>query len=172
MKAHVVLSAMSIVVVMTIGSLCFAGEQPTPQAPSAPSIAGTYQLISRQLPNGTMLKPPDIMGLFTYTKSHRNFNIVWKDAAGKSSSYSLVSTYKLTPTEYSETLLFSILTDQIGGKDIVYDLSGKTQSVPVKMEGGRLQFKPPFDPPTVVFEGNQLTATAEGRFVDLWEKVP
>jgi hypothetical protein len=110
-----------------------------------PSIEGTYQLISRQLPDGTVLKPPDIMGLFTFTKSHRNFNIVLKDATGKFNSYSLVSTYKLTPTEYSETRLFSILNDQIGGKDIVYDLSGKTQSVPVKMEGGRLQFKPPFE---------------------------
>ena len=163
MKAHVVLGAMSMLVALMIGALCFAGEQPT--------IEGTYKLISRQLPDGTMQKPPQIMGLLTYTKSHRNFNIVWKDAAGKFFSYSLASTYKLTPTEYSETLLFSILHDQIGGQDIVDDLSGKSQSVPVPMEGGRIQFKLPFDPPTVVFEGDKLTATAEGRFVDVWEKV-
>src|SRR5712691_11083075 len=68
-----------------------------------PSIEGTYQLISRKLPDGTVLKPPDIMGLLTYTKTHRNFNIVIKDATGKFYSYSLVSTYTLTPTEYSET---------------------------------------------------------------------
>ena len=171
MKAHAVLGAMSMVVVLTIGALCFAGEQPTPRASSAPTIEGTYTLSSRKLPDGTVLKSPDIMGLLTYTKSHRNFNVIWKDATGKFFSYSLVSTYKLTPTEYSETLLFSILNDQIGGKDIVYDLSGKTQSVPVKMEGGRLQFKLPFDPPAVLFEGDKMTATAEGRFVDLWEKV-
>ena len=140
-------------------------------AAQSPSIEGTYQLVSRTLPNGTVLKPPDIMGLFTYTKTHRNFNIVIKDATGKFYSYSLVSTYKLTPTEYSETRLFSILNDQPGGKDIVYDLSGKTQSVPVKMEGGRIEFKPPFDPPAFVFDGNQLTATLGGR-VDVWEKVP
>ena len=138
-----------------------------------PSIEGTYQLVSRKLPDGTMLHPPVLMGLCTYTKSHRNFNFVRKDAAGKFNSYSLVSTYKLTATEYSETLLFSILNEQIFGKDIVYDLSGKTQSVPVTMEGGRLQFKPPFDPLVVlVFEGNKITATLEGRWVDVWEKVP
>jgi hypothetical protein len=137
-----------------------------------PSIEGTYQLVSRTLPNGTVLKPPDIMGLFTYTKTHRNFNIVIKDATGKFYSYSLVSTYKLTPTEYSETRLFSILNDQPGGKDIVYDLSGQTQSVPVNMAGGRIAFKPPFDPPALVFEGNKMTATLEGGFVDVWEKVP
>jgi hypothetical protein len=83
-----------------------------------------------------------------------------------------VSTYKLTPTEYSETRLFSILNDQVGGKDIVYDLSGQTQSVPVNMAGGRIAFKPPFDPPALVFEGNKMTATLEGGFVDVWEKVP
>lgn len=138
----------------------------------APSVEGTYQLISRKLPDGTVLKPPDIMGLQTYTKSHRSFNIVLKDATGKFSSRSAVSTYKLTATEYSQTLLFSIVHDQMGGKEIVYDLSGKTQSVPVTMEGGRIQFKSPFTPPTMVFEGNKITATAEGGFVDVWEKVP
>jgi hypothetical protein len=141
------------------------------QASPAPTIEGTYKLISRKLPDGTTQSPSAIMGLLTYTKSYRNFNIVWKDDTGKFFSYSLASTYKLTPTEYSETLLFSILNDQIGGRDIVYDLSGKTQSVPVKVDGGRLQFKLPFDPPSVVFEGDKMTATAEGRFVDVWEKV-
>jgi hypothetical protein len=172
MNAHRVLAAVTMLLVLTIGALSFAGEPPRAPASSAPRIEGTYQLVSRQLPDGTMQRPPEIMGLLTYTKSHRNFNIVWKDAAGKFFSYSLASTYQLTPTEYRETMLFSILNDQIGGKDIVYDLSGKTQSVPVHMDGGRLQFKLPFDPPSVVFEGDKMTATAEGRFVDVWEKVP
>ena len=136
----------------------------------APSIEGTYQLISRKLPDGTMLRPPDVMGLWTYTKSHYNFNIVRKDATGKFASRSSVSTYKLTATEYSETLLFSIVNNQIGGKDIVYDLSGQTRSAPVTVEGGRIQFKLPFAPPSVVFEGNKITATFEGS-VDVWEKV-
>jgi hypothetical protein len=137
----------------------------------AQNIEGTYKLISRQLPDGTILRPPDIMGLYTYTKSHRNFNIVRKDATGKFFSRSIVSTYTLTATEYSENLLLSILNDQIGGKNIVYDLSEKTQSVPVKMEGGRIQFKLPFEPPSLVFEGDKITATGPDG-VDVWEKVP
>ena len=136
----------------------------------APSIEGTYQLISRKLPDGTVLKPPDIMGLQTYTKSHRNFNLVLKDATGKFSSISAAATYKLTATEYSQTRLFGIVNDQIGGKEIVYNLSSETQSVPVTVEGGRIQFK--FgDRPTEVYERDKMTATAEGRFVDVWEKV-
>ena len=64
----------------------------------AQSIEGTYKFISRQLPDGTILRPPEIMGLFTYTKSHQNFNILRKDATGKFVSHSSVSTYTLTAT--------------------------------------------------------------------------
>src|SRR5438094_9358785 len=95
-----------ILVVMTLLLALSAGAQ-------TPSIEGTYQLVSRKLPDGTMLKPPDIMALFTYTKTHRNFNIVIKDATGKCYSSSLLSTYPLTPIEHSETRLLSILTDQV-----------------------------------------------------------
>jgi hypothetical protein len=136
-----------------------------------PSIEGTYKLISRQLPDGTMVKPPDIMGLWIYSKSNRTLNFVRKDATGKFSSLSLVSTYKLTPTEYSETQLFSIRNDQIGGKDTVYDVLEKTQSAPVNIEGGRIEFKLPFERPTVIFERNKITATVEGGYVDVWEEV-
>src|SRR5919108_1641352 len=53
-----------------------------------PSIEGTWQFVLRKFPDGTVLKPPDIMGVFTYTKTHRNFNLVQKDATGKFSSSS------------------------------------------------------------------------------------
>ncbi len=53
---------------------------------------------------------------------------------------------------------------------IVYDLSGRTGSAPVTVEGGRIQFKHPFGR-LLVFEGNKVTATAEDNAnVDVWEK--
>ena len=76
-----------VVVVMALLFVSAASAQ-------TPSIEGTYQLISRKLPDGTVLKPPDIMGLCTYTKSHRNFNFVQKDATGKFLSGSRVATYR------------------------------------------------------------------------------
>jgi hypothetical protein len=121
MRVIMMRTTVPMLLVLTL-ALSFAGEPPRPQASSAPSIEGTYQLIARQLPDGTRLSPPEIMGLWTYTKTHRNFNLVRKEATGKFASFSLVSTYTLTGTEYRETVLFSIRTDQIGGKDIVYDL--------------------------------------------------
>jgi hypothetical protein len=172
MHAIIARTTVPMLLVLLLGAVSFAGEPPTPQASSAPSIEGTYRLVSRQLPDGTTLKPPEIMGLWTYTKTHRNFNIVRQDATGKFSSRSSVSTYKLTATEYSETVLFSIVNDQSGGKDIVYDLSGPTRSAPVTVDGGRLQFTLPFEPRALVFEGNTVAATAANNAnVDTWEKV-
>jgi hypothetical protein len=182
MKAYRVLGTMSMLLVLTIGAVGFAGEGLTSPASSTPTIEGTYKLISRRMPNGTMQFPPDIIGLMTYTKSHRNFNMMWKEPDGRIYALSLVSTYKFTPREYSETLVFLIENDQISGKGTHYDLLSQTRTTSVTVEDGRIQFKLPFDPPTVVFEGNTITATAqsgifappvpapEGR-VDVWEKV-
>jgi hypothetical protein len=171
MPAIIVRTTVPLLLGLLCGAVSFAGEPPTPQASSAPGIEGTYRLVSRQFRDGTTLQPPEVMGLFTYTKTHRNFNIVRKDATGKFSSRSSVSTYTLTPTEYTETLLFSLVTDQIGGKDMVYDLSGQTRSAPVTVDGGRLQFTLPFEPRALVFEGHTLTASAaDNTNVDLWEK--
>lgn len=153
-----------------LGAVSFAGEPPAPQASSTPSIAGTYRLVSRQMPDGTLLRPPEVIGLFTYTKTHRNFNILQKGATGQWGSFSVVSTYTLTPTAYTETLLYSVRTDLASGKDPVYDRSSETRSAPVTVAGGRLEFKAVFEPVTFVFEGNRLTATRDGR-VDIWEKV-
>jgi len=171
MNATRLLSLMAMLLLIVSVPLGLASEPAKRPAPSAPKIEGTYMLISRKLPDGTMQSPPQILGLITYTQTYRNFNVLWKDAQGKFFSYSLVSTYKLTRTEYSETVLFSILNDQIGGQEITYDLSGQTRTARVTKKGRSLHFKLPFDPPSVVFEGNKMTATAEGRFIDVWEKV-
>ena len=162
-----------VAMLLMLGSVSedFAGEPQMKHAMKAPSIEGTYMLISRKLPDGTTLTPPNIMGLQTFTKKYRNFNVFWKDNSGKVFSYSVASTYKLTGREYTETLMFGIMNDQIGGKQIDYNLSGETKTAPVKMDGRKIEVKLPFDPPSVVFDGNKLTATAEGMFVDYWEKV-
>ena len=131
----------------------------------APSIEGTYRLVSRTLSNGTVLRPPDVMGLQTYTKTHRNFNIYSKDQAGTITSRSIVATYILTPTEYIETTLFHVF---VRGQEIRHEVSTPPQRSAVTAEGGRLQFR--LEQRVSVFEGNRFTATS-GTSVDLWEKV-
>lgn len=171
MRGRFFLGCMAVLLAFGTLTSSFAGKPQMKHSMKSPSIEGTYTLISRKLPDGTTLKPPIVMGLQTFTKHYRNFNIFWKDTSGKVFSYSVASTYKLTGTEYSETLRFAIMNDEIGGKKIDYNLSGETKTAPVKMGGGRIEVKLPFDPPSVVFEGNKIVATAKGMFVDYWEKV-
>lgn len=147
------------------------GDQSTNVA-NAPGIEGTYKFVKRVLPDGKEQVPPDINGLLTYTGSYRNFNIYWKDPEGKVFSISYIAAYELTPEEYSENCIYYMVNDQIGGKGISYDFSNPSGKSPVKVEGGRIEFKLPLhNEPVVVFDGDGFTATREGEFVDHWEKV-
>jgi hypothetical protein len=171
MKGTLFTGCLTMLLILGVVSLGLAGQPQMKHSMKAPSIEGTYMLISRKLPDGTTLTPPNIMGLQTFTNKYRNFNVFWKDNSGKVFSYSVASTYKLTRSGYTETLMFGIMNDQIGGKQIDYNLSGQTKTAPIEMDGKKIEVKLPFDPPSVVFDGNKLTATAEGMFVDYWEKV-
>jgi hypothetical protein len=73
------------------------------------------------------------------------------------------------PSYVNKTLLFSAFADG-SGKAPVYNKTPQTKSTPVTREGGRIAFKLPFDPLSVVIEGDKWTATAEGLFVDYWER--
>ena len=131
----------------------------------APSIEGTYRLVSRTLRDGTVVKPPDIMGLQTYTKTYRNFNILSRDAGGQLVSRSIVATYSLTPTEYVETTLFHIF---VRGPEIHREVATPPQRSSVTLDNGRLQFRT--EQRVTVYEGNRFTATSPAS-VDAWEKV-
>ena len=96
---------------MGFAALIACAGQVAGEASQAPSIEGTYKLVSRELPNGTKQGPQDLQGLLTYTKEYRNFNVYWKDPSGKSFSVSLISTYKLTEKEYTEKSLFFLVND-------------------------------------------------------------
>ena len=162
---------LTIVVSVVVASCQGSSERAATSQPTAasPSIEGTYKLMSRELPNGTVLRPPKIMGLFTFTKTHRNFNIIGEDAGGKF-FVSTGATYTFTPTQYCQTQFFNIANDASDRAKAVYDSAEKVVSAPVTITGGRIEFKLP-DEPAFVFQGTTLTATNKGNFVDVWERV-
>ena len=143
---------------------------------ATPSIEGTYQLVRRKLPDGTVQLPPAVKGMITYTNEFRNFSVVWKDDKGKFYSECYVARYRLTNKEYSETSEYLIVDDQIGGKGISYDLSNTTATSPVSVDGTRITFAlpQPFEKAlsiTLEFDGANLKATGKDLFIDYWEKI-
>jgi hypothetical protein len=143
----------------------------TTEQAQVPSIEGTYRLVSRELPDGSIQEPPDVLGLSTFTREYRNFNLMWTDADGRRFSISYIARYSLTPTEYSETSVYRLVNDLDGGGPW-YDLSGPSGTSAVTVEGGRIQFVHPlYQEPSVVFEGDRETASVEGELIDNWERV-
>ncbi len=172
MPAKLVVNALSVFFlggVLVLLSAC-GGDVAADSSPS--SLEGTYELVSRDLPDGTKQFPPEVVGLITYSKEYRNTNVYWKDAEGKHSSVSSVASYKFTDKEYSEMSIFYLVNDEAGGKKLRYDLSVESGTSPVTRKNGRIEFTLPlWDEPTLVFEGNKITATKEGAFVDHWKRV-
>jgi len=144
---------------------------------AAPRIQGTYRLVRRELPDGTVQHPPAVKGMITFTREYRNFSVVWKDDQNRYYSECYVARYTLTNKEYSGTSDYLIVNDQIGGKGISYDLSNTTAKSPVSIDGKRISFAlpQPFERAlsiTVEFDEGILKATGKDLFIDYWEKVP
>jgi hypothetical protein len=135
----------------------------------AQEFEGAWKLTMRKLPNGTTLMSPAVQGAIIVQAGLLTRVVFFHTPEGKLASISGVSTYKMSPAEHTETLLFSALDDG-SGKAPAYNQTPQTKSTPVTREGGRISFKLPFDPPSVVIEGDKMTATAEGMFVDYWER--
>jgi hypothetical protein len=135
----------------------------------AQEFEGAWKLTMRKLPDGKTLMSPAVQGAIIAQAGLLTRVVFFHTPEGKLASFSGVSTYKMSPAEYTETLLFSALDDG-SGKAPAYNQTPQTKSTPVTREGGRISFKLPFDPPLVVIEGDKMTATAEGMFVDYWER--
>ena len=100
---------------------------------------------------------------------HRNFNILSKDLKGNLVSRSIVATYTLTTTDYTETALFHIL---VRGNDVRREISLQPERSSVTIEAGRIEIRRSetnLEQRVTVFEKNTFTATNPVS-VDLWER--
>jgi hypothetical protein len=123
------------------------------------------------MPDGTVLDTTRVTGLLTFTKDHRNFNIMWKDEEGRVLSISYIARYEISHDQYSETSLYYMINDEISGAGVRYDFTRHTGSSPIEWDEGNVKFKMPlFDEPTLVFADDTFTAHGPG-FVDYWERV-
>lgn len=112
------------------------------------------------------------MGLLSYAQTHRSIAVVGEDSSGKFFAIR-GATYTLSPTEYTETVLFRATNLSASASDrtqIDYDVPAQSVRTPVTVAGNRIEFRVP-DEPVFAFEGTTMIATQEGRFVDTWERV-
>jgi len=76
-----------------------------------------------------------------------------------------------TDTGPTETQLYHEVNYEIRGTPMTYSTEEVTKSVAIKNDNMKMTVIPPFDPPVLVFEGDKMTATLAGEFVDVWERL-
>ena len=143
-----------------------------------PSIVGTYQLVRRELPDGTIQFPPHVKGIMTYTNEVRNYSSAWEDDKGKFYAECYFARYTLTDKEYTETSEYLVVTvkDPNGGQGGSYDLSSTTIKSPVTFDGKRISFALPHPFEKVLsiilaFDEGGLKAIGKDRFIDYFDKI-
>lgn len=141
----------------------------TSQAADFTSIEGTYVLESRQLPDGTILTPPAIAGLYNVSGGYVNLNIAVKDAEGNVSSRSSIATYTISGSTYTEEAIYFADND---GTGIKYDFTKKSGSSEMVVTDGKVELRFPLTENIYgSFGPNSLTAMDSGKFIDKWVKV-
>jgi hypothetical protein len=133
----------------------------------AGDIDGTWRLVMRKLPDGTVQTPPAVHGMFSIKNGLNHIIVFAPTPSGKPGCLSEISKWEWSESEVAVTPILTVFDDG-SGKPPVYATGGETKRTPVSREGNRVSYQHPIDPPFVVWEGDKLTATLKGVFVDYW----
>src|ERR1700746_1120376 len=134
----------------------------TPAPFSPPSIDGTYELTERVMANGTVLRPPAIVALYTMADGRFSLNLFVKNVDGTVASESTVGRYTFSADKYCEWIVYT--------KKKNLEKPGVTNEPPavadhctsVTSKDGRFIFSPPGEGVEVSFGADGFTAKIRG----------
>ena len=136
---------------------------------SDPKIEGTYMLEYRETSDGKKIMAPEILGMLSFSKNVRNFNVYWM-SSGKPSSISMVAKYTLSEKEYTEDCMY--YSENMDGKGVTYNTAMTHGVSPVTMKDGAIVFTPALHgEPMLAISKSGLIATKTGVFTDHWKKL-
>jgi hypothetical protein len=146
-------------------------EAATPVPLSPPSIDGTYELTERVMANGTVLRPPSVVALYTMADGRFSLNLFVKNADGTIGSESSVGRYTFSMDKYCEWIVYTI-RNNLDKPGVTNEAPAVTDHcTPVSVKDGRFNFSPPGEGVEVSFGAEGFTAKIGGDFVDHWKKV-
>lgn len=136
-------------------------------------IEGTYILESRVLANGTVIKPPELFGLYNLEAGYINFNLVNRDPGGKVQSVSYIGKYQFNGSEYSQEIIYVTVNNQIDGLPVSYDFEKKSGTSQVNKSDGKIEFTfPPQNQIKAIFSPGSFKAQrVDGAYTDNWKRV-
>jgi hypothetical protein len=162
-------AARSLILLTALAQTALHSEAATPPVPlSPPSIDGTYELTERVMANGTVLRPPAIVALYTMADGWFSLNLFVKNADGTIASESSVGRYTFSADKYCEWIVDTI-RNNLDKPGVTNEAPAVTDHcTPVTSKGGRFSFSPPGE---VSFVAEGFTAKIGGEFVDHWRKI-
>ena len=121
--------------------------------------------------NGTVIRPPSIVALYTNALGRFDLNLFVKKSDGAVASESTVGRFSFSAGKYCEWIVYTIRKD--------LDKPGVTNEAPrvsdhctpVASKDGRLNFSPPGEGVEVSYGTEGFTASMGGEFVDHWRKI-
>lgn len=136
-------------------------------------IEGTYVLESRVLADGTIISPPELIGLYNIEAGYINFNLVTRSGSGKIQSISYIGKYRYNGKEYFQEILYVSMNNEIAGMPVSYDFEKKSGTSKVKTGGGKIEFAfPPQNQIRAVFESGTFKAQrVDGAYTDNWKRM-
>ncbi len=140
-------------------------------------LAGTWVLQTRQLQDGTVLRAPHIKGSLFWEpissrKAHITLNLLedTKDGTPRRFNYA-ASTYEISTSAITRARHVLVRQGYRSSAEAPMSIYPKGKSVKGKItvEGDKIEIA--HDEQQWVFEGNTMTASYEGAWVDTWARV-
>ena len=139
--------------------------------PREASIDGTYQLVRRVLPNGSEVRPPDVMALYTLSRGQFSLNLFFKNPDGTLASESTIGRYTFNRKRYCEWIAYTT-RNNLDRPGVTNDAPVLAQHcAPVALKAGRYEFSPPGEGVTMSVGVEGFDAKIDGGGVDYWTKL-
>ena len=164
-------AATSLILLIALAQLAVHSEAASPLPLSPPSIDGTYGLTERAMANGTVLRAPAIVALYTMADGRFSLNLFVKNADGTIASESSVGRFTFSADKYCEWIVYTIRSN-LDKPGVTNEGPAVTDHcTPVGSKDGRFSFSPPGEGVEVSFGAEGFTAKIGAEFVDHWRKI-
>jgi hypothetical protein len=164
-------AAAGLILLIALAQSAVYLEAASPVPVSPPSIDGTYELTERVMANGTVLRHPSAVALYTMADGRFSLNLFVKNVDGTIASESSVGRYTFSADKYCEWIVYTI-RNNLDKPGVTNEAPAVTDHcAPVTSKDGRFNFSPPGEGVEVSFGAEGFTAKIGSEFVDHWRKI-
>jgi hypothetical protein len=133
-------------------------------------LVGSYRLTKRVGKDGQELTGPTVIGIMTFSRTHRTVIMKWNGADGEPVSISFIATYTLSGGKYCESIVYGEQSN-LGAPGVSYDTPSTSPTcTAARSDASGLAFDIPNEKLRLRVTRAGILATTP-RWTDHWDKV-